>query len=328
MAKGNGPLKGFSICGSDSVFMEANAQIDGLQVIVWSDNIRQPVAVRYAWANHPGGSNLYNKTGDLVNLPASPFRTDHFPEISCGRNYGKEHETAAPGRERSEKQSLSTEKDSQALLNLLQGKELYSETKDIVNGTKWKFRKQYKGNPFLAEDYWPYASLRYNGKEYSGFQINYDLQAEDFILLYPGVEGKKYIVLSKDKLESFTYTDTINHQEHLFVYTKIPGTKSKDLYETIYKGRSSFILRPICEIVDDPSEAFPGEYSRSYEYYIQVDGTFKRIHSKKTLLKTLPRNMSEVKKYIRKNHLKINRLNPENIARVMQYFDEIYTSSP
>jgi len=41
-------------------------------VIVWNDNICNPVAVRYAWADNPEGANLYNKEG----LPASPFRTD------------------------------------------------------------------------------------------------------------------------------------------------------------------------------------------------------------------------------------------------------------
>jgi len=260
-----------------------------------------------------------------VHLPASPFRTDHFPEISCSGNYAKEEDLA--GNDVA-KDVLVTDDRDQVLLDQLSDMDLYSETKDIVNGTKWKFKKQYKGNPFLAEGYWPHATLKYNGKNYSGFQINYDLHAEDFILLYSEKESKKYIVLSKNKLESFSYTDTINDREHLFIYTKIPGTKTKDLYETVYEGRSSFILRPMCEIVADPSEVFPGEYSRTYDYYIQIDGDYQRIHSKKTLLNALDRNVPEVKKFIRKNHLKINRLNPDNIVRVMQYFDEIYASTP
>lgn len=319
VVKGDGLLKGFTICGPDSVFTEAEARIEGQQVIIWNEQIKKPLAVRYAWANHPGNSNLYNKSGDLLNLPASPFRTDQFPEIGCS---ARNEKAAYPSIDSFE------EEQGAAVQDLLLDMDLYSETKDIVNGTKWNFRKQYKGNPFLAEGYWPYASLKYKGKEYTGFQINYDLQTEDFILLYPGKERKKYIVLSKDKLESFSYTDTINHREHLYVYMRIPGTKSKELYETVYKGRSSFILQPKCEIVADPSETFPGVYSRSFDYYIQIEGNYERVHSKKTLLKTLHRNVPEVKKYIRKNHLKINKLHPENIVRVLQYYDELYASNP
>lgn len=71
VAKG-GPLKGFAIAGSDGRFVWADARIEGDRVIVWSDEVPTPVAVRYAWGNNPEGANLYNAEG----LPASPFRTD------------------------------------------------------------------------------------------------------------------------------------------------------------------------------------------------------------------------------------------------------------
>ena len=48
------------------------ARIEGDHVVVSSDRVRQPVAVRYAWANDPPDANLYSKAG----LPAAPFRTD------------------------------------------------------------------------------------------------------------------------------------------------------------------------------------------------------------------------------------------------------------
>ena len=74
IAKGNGELEYFSIAGADKHFDWAKAKIDGNKVIVWSDKILKPVAVRYAWADDPEGANLYNKEG----LPASPFRTDDW----------------------------------------------------------------------------------------------------------------------------------------------------------------------------------------------------------------------------------------------------------
>ncbi|QQS37011.1 MAG: beta galactosidase jelly roll domain-containing protein [Ignavibacteriales bacterium] len=67
-------LKYFSIAGEDKNFVWANAKIEDDQVIVWSDKVKNPVAVRYAWADNPDGANLCNKE----NLLASPFRTDNF----------------------------------------------------------------------------------------------------------------------------------------------------------------------------------------------------------------------------------------------------------
>ena len=61
----------FSIAGADKKFVWAKAKIDGDKIIVWNDDIKNPMYVRYAWADNPVNPNLYNKEG----LPASPFRT-------------------------------------------------------------------------------------------------------------------------------------------------------------------------------------------------------------------------------------------------------------
>jgi sialate O-acetylesterase len=66
-------LKGFAIAGSDRKFAWAQARIDGDTVVVWSDEVAEPVAVRYGWASNPS-VNLYNKDG----FPASPFRSDSW----------------------------------------------------------------------------------------------------------------------------------------------------------------------------------------------------------------------------------------------------------
>lgn len=70
----NGALKHFAIAGPDGKFRWAHADIVNNKVVVWHEDISNPVAVRYAWADNPGDANLFNKEG----LPASPFRTDNF----------------------------------------------------------------------------------------------------------------------------------------------------------------------------------------------------------------------------------------------------------
>jgi len=70
--KGGSTLKGFAIAGPDKHFVWARAMIEGADVVVRSEQVSNPVDVRYAWADNPEGANLYNKEG----LPASPFRTD------------------------------------------------------------------------------------------------------------------------------------------------------------------------------------------------------------------------------------------------------------
>lgn len=64
---------GFWVAGEDKVFYPAQAKITGNAVVVWARNVRQPLAVRYAFSNTAAG-NVRAKNG----LPLAPFRTDDW----------------------------------------------------------------------------------------------------------------------------------------------------------------------------------------------------------------------------------------------------------
>ncbi|MBO0947930.1 sialate O-acetylesterase [Fibrella forsythiae] len=66
------PLTGFTIAGTDGVFVPAMARIDRKGVVVSAANVPAPVAVRFGW-DEAAQPNLYNRAG----LPARPFRTDN-----------------------------------------------------------------------------------------------------------------------------------------------------------------------------------------------------------------------------------------------------------
>jgi len=76
-----GYVKGFSVAGSDKVFHWANAYQEGNDIVVYSEEVSRPVAVRYGWADNPDDVNVYNAEG----LPASPFRTDTWEGITSGK---------------------------------------------------------------------------------------------------------------------------------------------------------------------------------------------------------------------------------------------------
>ena len=67
------PLISFEIAGPDKVFHPAQAIISKRTIVVQSEEVKNPAAVRYAFKNATSG-NLYNVEG----LPAAPFRTDNW----------------------------------------------------------------------------------------------------------------------------------------------------------------------------------------------------------------------------------------------------------
>lgn len=76
----NSRLCGFAICGPDRVFVEAQCRIlFGVKVLVWHDQITDPEAVTYAYADLNFNANLISRD----NLPVLPFRSDNVPSVYC-----------------------------------------------------------------------------------------------------------------------------------------------------------------------------------------------------------------------------------------------------
>jgi sialate O-acetylesterase len=76
-------LQGFAIADASHRFRPARATVRGDRVVVASDEVAQPVAVRYGWVDNPEQANLINREG----LPASPFRTDDWPVMTEGGRF-------------------------------------------------------------------------------------------------------------------------------------------------------------------------------------------------------------------------------------------------
>ena len=71
-------IKGFEVSGSNKQFYYAKAYIEDNKVVVYSNSVNAPVAVRYNWADNAEDGNLYNQEG----FPAAPFRTDSWKGVT------------------------------------------------------------------------------------------------------------------------------------------------------------------------------------------------------------------------------------------------------
>ena len=67
------PLNWFTIAGEDKAFVPATVEIKDDKLIIYSPDVKNPVAVRFAW-DEEAQPNFFNSAG----LPAIPFRTDNW----------------------------------------------------------------------------------------------------------------------------------------------------------------------------------------------------------------------------------------------------------
>jgi hypothetical protein len=200
---------------------------------------------------------------------------------------------------------------------------LYSQSKDIINGTKWVYEKKNRGIPYLVGNNWATGNVKYDSKLFPGVRFNYNLFTDEFIIFSSDEGNKKYVAVQKDFLESFSYRDTLTNKERFFEYVQLPGTNQKRLYEIIYQGKSLFMVRHIKAVRSKVADGFFGDYIDAADMYIKVDNTFETFSNKKDLLNILAKHTQELNKFIHKNKIKIKKLNYENIASVINYFDEL-----
>ncbi|UKT64231.1 sialate O-acetylesterase [Pedobacter mucosus] len=71
LTSANDKLNEFTIAGVDKIFYPAEAVIKNNQVVVWSEKVAHPTAVRFGWKAAPQ-AQLFN----AAKIPASSFRTD------------------------------------------------------------------------------------------------------------------------------------------------------------------------------------------------------------------------------------------------------------
>jgi len=74
--KSNGRIWSFYIAGENKIFYKANVKQDANKIILNSNKVPHPVAVRYNWANN-ANATIFNTQG----LPALPFRTDDWDQV-------------------------------------------------------------------------------------------------------------------------------------------------------------------------------------------------------------------------------------------------------
>jgi len=227
-----GEVRGFAIAGQDQLWKWAKATIQGDKVIVSSDLIPEPVAVRYAWADNPD-CNLYNAEG----LPAEPFRTDKWTT-------GQEVEKPAPSRHQQKVQAVRTGHYDLVLVG-------DSITQTLEGGGEWEPLKA-----VWAKYYAPRNALNlgYSGYRTEGILKNLQEGELDF-----QKSPKVFVLLIGTNDTDDQHYKSVHTAEEVFA-----GTKAiVDLIRQKHPSSMIIIKRPYpCGAVGDQTP-FGRKYTRS-----------------------------------------------------------------
>ncbi len=180
------------------------------------------------------------------------------------------------------------------------------------------------GHPFYLDDEIYNATLYFDGNTYNNVSLKYDLYNQK-IALYQDYNSSKYrfIELNFNLVDSFELIDNKN-QVHYFqknnTYTS--NLQEFKFLELIYKNEITYVVgrkKSFIELAQDLKNKF---YLKEYHYLI-VDGQLEIINSKADIFGLFIGHKKELKKFIRKNKIKMRSIEKSDLLKIVTYYESL-----
>jgi hypothetical protein len=169
------------------------------------------------------------------------------------------------------------------------------------------------GHPYFDEGRVVKGAVLYDGILYNDVPLLYDLVKG---LLITNDPFKFYkVALFNGQIDSFTLED------HIFIRQKdslSPSLPRVGFYEQLYKGRIMLLKKEKKTIQQNMDLSQYIEHTTSY--YIKKGETWYPVNNKRSLLYALKDRSREVKKFLRKNGLKMRKEKENTLIKVSAWY--------
>jgi hypothetical protein len=221
----------------------------------------------------------------------------------------------AKGQDQQE-DSLFCSKATQQLSNLYE-KEMGSNTQ-LYNGKEYlRQGEKTRGFAFFETDTLTEGSVFYDGKLYSGIDLQYDLANQQVVISNYAKTG--LIKLVNEKINYFII------QGHTFFHLN-PGTE--DASEGFYDRRSDglakiFVKREKRLLFSGTAGENQPVYSPLEKYFLQINNHFYKISGEKSLLLLLKDRREQLKKFGKENNIRFRRDPEDAMVKTAEYYNQI-----
>lgn len=171
------------------------------------------------------------------------------------------------------------------------------------------------GHPYFDEGHTLNGSVLYDGMLYKDVPLQYDLVKE--LLVTNGPVSNYKISLFNERVDSFTMG------AHIFIRLKdslTPSAPHVGFYQQLYKGRLTLLKKERKDIQHD--QDFNQFIEHATSYYLKKDGIYYSVNNKRSLLYALKDRNKELKRFMRKNGLKMGQEKESTLIKVSAWYAE------
>lgn len=202
----------------------------------------------------------------------------------------------------------------------------FGDLKDVISGREHRAVYHFtNGHPFWKQQSWLLGNVKTNIHYYPGLTVRYDLY-RDVLIYLPDSLSIDFFAINQDQVQNFTLDGTpfLN----LGLGDEMMAMKTADMkpgyYEWVYQGATQLFAKNWKELKGKSGDA--NAHSEFYDrrnLYVYVDESFVLVKKKKHLLNALQKHKSEIRSFIRKNHLNIRNITDTQFINLLRHYDSL-----
>lgn len=199
---------------------------------------------------------------------------------------------------------------------------IYGLDNKLYNGFVYSdnFGSFVKGNPFINDEF-GYGSLVLDSNRYQNILLNYDIYNQVLVLKFHSSIGAELMIeIPFFKVSEFTINEDvfriIPQSDGTYKVYQIIGNESFKLWVTHKKNLN----------IENVSQQYKYQFSRDFiqVLYKKQYGEFIELKSNKDLISLQESDKQTlIKKWLRKNKIKIHKSNPDQLKLVSQYLNQL-----
>ena len=190
---------------------------------------------------------------------------------------------------------------------LTNGKKYFPDNNPVIGNPFWR-----SNDPFLAD-------LTISGKTFKNQSIKYNLNKQEFLLLYTNYNGQQgQIILNTSAI------DSVNTGTYKFILNVFPEIKQQ-FVQLIHQGHISCYIGWYKELKFNTLGPYAGfEYTKDFRMpYLVYDGKVYHFINKASFLRIFNlKERASIRKYISSNRFRFRKMDENNLRKLIAYCDE------
>lgn len=221
--------------------------------------------------------------------------------------------------------SQSAEKENVANLQVKNAVELYNnynaDYAPVYNGEAYiYYTMKMEGSPYFKTRDFSKGWVNYKGRKYDSLNLLYDITRNQLVTLYP--DNVSSIIIQNQFVDSFSLSGHTfialeeDHRQNLY---------NSGFYDLLYNGKVQFLGRYVESLLTIiQGDILVTKFTNHSRFYIHKNGLYYLVSNKKEVYRVFDDKIHELKKMMRRNHIKLKRKNFEtSMVKVTEFYDQL-----